>query len=145
MSKTDPLVVPGREGRPHEVAETYVPTIHGEPHEGYLHDGTASPVDQAQGTESASEAAQARRDIEGQLTDGSLTLTDLFQMSDAETGDSHRTVGHMHLRAALLALPGIGEVKADAILAEVGIKGDRHIDSLGSKQREKLAAAVDAA
>lgn len=134
-----------REGRPHAVAETYVPTIHGEAHEGYLHeaDGSARSLDQAEGTTAASETATARREIEGQLADGTLTLDDLFEMGDGESGDSHRVIGHMHVRAALLALKGIGEVKADAILKEVGIDGDRHVATLGSNQREQLATAVD--
>lgn len=129
-----------RTGRVAEPAGVFVPPNAGD---GYLHEGAAPPpLNQEEGSETASETAQARREIEGQLADGSLTLADLFEMNEEETGDSHRTVGHLHVRAALLALKGIGEKKADAILAEVGIEGDRHIASLGSNQAEQLVAAA---
>jgi hypothetical protein len=94
------------------------------------------------GQQAAQEAAAARQDIESQVSDGSLTLTDVFQMSEQEEGDSHRIAGHIHLRAVLLALPHIGEVKADEILSEVGLEGDRHIDTLGSHEVEKLEEAI---
>jgi hypothetical protein len=133
-------VIEDRSGRPHVVPDTYVPTIHGEPHRGYLHDG--STLDQAEGTTASSETATARREALGQVSDGSLALNDLFQMADSESGDSGRVIGHMHIRAALLALPGIGEKKADAILTEVDVEGDRHIATLGSNQRDQLVQAV---
>jgi ribosomal protein S13 len=50
----------------------------------------------------------------------------------------------MHLRGALIALPKIGEVKADSILDELGWSADRHIDTLGVNQREQLIEAVAA-
>jgi hypothetical protein len=132
-----------RTGRVQEPAATYVPP---NADDDYLHTAAARPpVDQYAGSEASAEAAQARREIEAQLADGSLSLADVFEMNDQESGDSERIVGHMHIRAALLALKGIGDVKADAILAEVGIEGDRHIASLGSKQQAELAAAADAA
>jgi hypothetical protein len=133
-------VTEDRSGREHVVPETYVPTIHGGPHEGYLHDGSA--LDQAEGSTAASETATARRETLGQVSDGSLGLEDLFQMADSEEGDSGRVIGHMHIRAALLALPGIGDKKADAILDDVDVEGDRHIATLGSNQRDQLVAAV---
>lgn len=91
------------------------------------------------------EVSAARRDIETQLADGSLTTDDVFQMSESEaTSGAHRVVGHMHVRAMLLALPGIGETRADEILDEVGIEGDRHVDTLGVDEQEEIAAAVAA-
>jgi hypothetical protein len=105
----------------------------------------APEPDPALGEAAAEEAAAARRDIESQLADGSLTITDVFEMSDQEAGQSsHRIVGHMHLRAALLALPHIGEVKADEILEEVGLEGDRHIDTIGDNEQQTIAEAVEA-
>lgn len=101
--------------------------------------------DQAAASLAAQEAAAARQDIESQLSDGSLSITDVFQMSDQEIGEtSHRIVGHMHIRAALLALPHIGDVRADEILEEVGIEGDRHIDTIGDDEQDEIAEAVRA-
>jgi hypothetical protein len=137
-------VTEDRSGREHEVAEVYVPSVHGVPAEGFHHTGGAPVLDQAEGTTASSETAAARRETLGQVTDGSLGLADLFQMAEGESGDSGRIIGHMHIRAALLALPGIGDKKADAILADVGVEGDRHIATLGSNQRDALVAAVAA-
>jgi hypothetical protein len=103
------------------------------------------PLDPREGEMANEEVSAARRDIEGQLADGSLGLADLFEMNESEPrGESHRIVGHMHLRAALLSLDGIGEVKADEILDEVGLEGDQHIDTLDSDDQARLVEAVGA-
>lgn len=105
----------------------------------------APTPDPAEGSTANEEVSAARRDVETQLGDGSLSIDDLRQMSEAEaTTGSHRVVGHMHIRAALLALPHIGETRADEILDEVGVDGSRHIDDLGTHQVAEIAAAVRA-
>jgi hypothetical protein len=135
-----------RAGRVVSPPGTYVPTLHGEQinEDGYLHDGTGSrpALDQAEGTTAASDQAQARRELLAQASDGSLTLDDLFQAADQEDSGDHRIAGHIHLRAALLALPGIGDAKADAILEEVGVDGEKHLAAVGARQRKQLADAV---
>lgn len=108
--------------------------------------------DPAVGSAAHSTITEARRDIEGQLADGSLSMADLFQMvlnerTEAEASGQatpHRVVGHLKLRAALLAHDKIGEKKADEILEEVGLDGDRHLDDLGTEQQQQLVAAVAA-
>jgi hypothetical protein len=103
------------------------------------------PPNPAVGEAAAEEAAAARRDVETQLKDGTLKLTDVVQMSEAEaTTGSRRVAGHMHLRAVLLALPRIGEKHADEILGVVGVEGSRHVDSLGPHQVEAIEAEVAA-
>lgn len=101
------------------------------------------PPDPAAVNAAAQAAAQAREAVEEQLTAGTLDLAGLFAQVDAET--DHHVIGHMHVRAALLALPKIGDVKANAILDWLGIKHDEHIDVLGATQRQDLANAVAAA
>ena len=102
--------------------------------------------DQAAAEKAAQAAATARQDLEAQLTAGTLTLEGLFQQSEAEPkGDSHRVVGHMHVKAALVALPNIGDTKADAILATLGMDHDKHIDALGTTEQSAIIAAVAAA
>jgi hypothetical protein len=98
--------------------------------------------DPAAGEAAAQEAAQARQDIEAKLGDGSMTLTDLFGMSDQESGDSHRVAGHMHVKAALIALPHIDEVRANEILDAAGVAHDHHIDAVGSEQRSQIETAA---
>ena len=101
------------------------------------------PLDQQEGATAHAEAEAARRDIKAALASGELTLAGVFEAADAEpNGESHRVVGHMHIRSALLALPNVGTVRADHLLEEAGLAGDRHIASLGSQQREKLLELV---
>jgi S13-like protein len=104
---------------------------------------TLPPPDPAEGNAASVAASEARDAAEQQLKSGALDLPGLFAAADAETG--HHTIGHMHVKAALVALPHIGEVKAARILAELAIAGDEHIDVLGGKQRQALQAAVAAA
>lgn len=100
--------------------------------------------DPAEGQAAASQAAAARRDFSEALSNGEMSLLGLFEMAGDETANqqTERPAGHMHIRAALLALPKIGEKTADRILSEVGIQGDRHIDSIGTQQRDALTRAV---
>jgi transposase len=91
--------------------------------------------DPAVGAEAMSQAAEARRTATRELEEGALTLEELLVQVDEEDSDQ---LGHMHVRHALLALPHIGEVRADRILAEAGVDGMRHLASLGSRQAEHL-------
>lgn len=99
--------------------------------------------DPAEG-EAAEAAANKERDeaVEA-LSGGSYTLAELFENVDKE--GEHHVLGHMHVRAALLALPGIGDVKADAILSDLGIEGSEHLDVLGSDERAAIIEAATSA
>ena len=104
------------------------------------------PVNPEIGEIANEEATQARRDIEANLTNGNITLEDVFQLADNEKAEDspHRIVGHMHIGAALLALPHIGETNTDNILNTVGLTRDRHIASLGDNERDDLLDLVEA-
>lgn len=69
------------------------------------------------------------------LKNGSVTLA-------AVLDDSDSPLQRAYVRQALRALPGIGAVKADRIMADLGIDGKRRIAGLGARQREALAAAL---
>lgn len=101
---------------------------------------TLPPPDQPAASAAAQAANQARDTAEAALKDGTLDLTGLFAQVDGET--DHHPIGHMHVKAALLALPKIGEAKASEILTATGIAADEHLDVLGPNQRTALAEAV---
>ena len=103
---------------------------------------TLPPPDPSEGNAAEIEAAEARRTALAGITDGSLTLDDLFGKVDTE-GPRHQ-LGHIHAKALLVALPKIGDVKADKILDDLGIKHDEHIDVIGVDERAKIVAAVAA-
>lgn len=69
------------------------------------------------------------------LKDGSVNLAAVL-----DDGDS--PLQRAFVRQALRAVPGIGAVKADKIMADVGIDGKRRIAGLGPRQRAALAAAL---
>ncbi len=96
--------------------------------------------DPAEGAAAESQAAEARSSALGELSEGDLTLEELFRAVDDE--EPAHQLGHIHVRAALLALPQIGETRADEILEAVGLEGDRHLDTIGSLEQEALLAEV---
>lgn len=89
-------------------------------------------------------ADKARGLVLAEVSAGSLSLDEVFAAVDAEEPASH-TIGHIHVRALLIALPRIGEVKADAILDGLGVAHDHHLASLGSSQRAAIVAGAAAA
>lgn len=102
------------------------------------------PPNPEEGAAAESEAAEARRTVLSAMANSELGLEDLFRLVDEE-GPKHQ-IGHIHVRAALLALPYIGEAKSDEILEAMGLPHDRHIDVLGPDERFAIIelAAVEA-
>jgi hypothetical protein len=98
------------------------------------------PPDPAAGNAANVAAGEARDAAEASLKDGSLDLTGLFAQVDAET--EHHQLGHMNIKRALVALPHIGDITADEILADLEIEGSHNLDALGPHQREALENAV---
>lgn len=95
------------------------------------------PPNPAEGEAAALAADEARSTALAAVSAGTVTLEAL--LAEAQTGTP---LGHIHARAALLALPKIGDVKADEILDGLGIKHDEHLDVLGVDQRAALVAEV---
>lgn len=69
------------------------------------------------------------------LRDGTVTLA-------AVLDDKDSPLQRAFVRQALRAVPGVGNVTADKIMAEAGITPKRRIGGLGSRQREALAAQL---
>jgi hypothetical protein len=101
---------------------------------------TLPTPDPEQGAAAEAQAAEARRSALDELRVGSLTLAELFD--EVEHEDPKHQLGHIHVRAALLALPHIGEVKADEIIAALNLTRDRHLDTIGLEQQFKLEELV---
>jgi hypothetical protein len=103
---------------------------------------TLPTPDPAEGAAAEAHAAQARRSALAAVSAGSVTLAELFDQVEAE--EPKHQLGHIHLRAALLALPHIGEIRADRILDEAGLASDTHLAELGIHQRAGLIALAEA-
>ena len=94
------------------------------------------PLTADQRTAALQKAAQARREraeIKNRLKDAEGTLSDVIN-----AGKTDDVVGKMKVVALLESMPGIGKVKARAIMADVGIADSRRVRGLGPNQAKAL-------
>lgn len=93
-----------------------------------------SPVDRVSSSLAAANRARARRAaVKRALADGSLSFAEV--MADPLNR-------RMRVEEALLAVPGYGPKKAEAIMAEVGISGATMFGGLTPLQREALSVEL---
>ncbi len=83
--------------------------------------------------EKAAAARTKRAEMKALLSTGSLTLGDVF--AEAETDD---IVAGTKIYPLLVAMPGMGKVKAMRLMEAIDIAENRKIRGLGSRQRERL-------
>lgn len=81
-------------------------------------------------------ARKARADALGLVRDGTVTIPQVLASTDSPLLQAP-------VRQVLLAVPGIGAVKADSMLAAIGVEASvrrtRRVRGLGAKQRAALA------
>jgi transposase len=94
-----------------------------------------SPEQRAKALEKATIARKARADIKSDLKHGKTTLRKLV-----ERGAKDDIVGKIKVSSLLEALPGVGKVKAQAIMAELDISDTRRVGGLGPNQVVRLLA-----
>ncbi|MDR1189320.1 MAG: helix-hairpin-helix domain-containing protein [Bifidobacteriaceae bacterium] len=92
-----------------------------------------TPEQRAQALKKAAEARQARADVKNGLKAAERSLSEVLAL-----GSEDEVIGKIKVAALLEALPGVGKVKAKAIMSEVGISESRRIRGLGPHQREQL-------
>ncbi|MDV5143648.1 integration host factor, actinobacterial type [Streptomyces sp. SBC-4] len=95
---------------------------------------TATPLtlEQRQAAlEKATAARKERAQVKDDLKLGKLTLRQVLE-SDSPV------IGKMIARALLEAIPGVGKVKAQQLLEEIGIAESRRVRGLGANQKAKL-------
>lgn len=79
-----------------------------------------------------------RAEIKADLKAGRLTVEDVLGMADDEA------VARIKVSSMLESLSGIGAVKAEKIMAEVGIASNRRIGGMRARQKEALLAYLKA-
>lgn len=84
----------------------------------------------------AAAARRARADVRDALARGDMTLPEVLDRS----GDD--LVGGIKVKAILTALPGLGKVKSQRLMARLAISENRRLRGLGRKQKEALLAAL---
>jgi len=90
-------------------------------------------VERAQAREKATMARAVRADIKSGLKTGKLSVADVIENPGGDDA-----VGRLKVLDLLKALPGVGDVRAAAIMAEVGIAATRRVRGLGIHQRKAL-------
>ncbi len=92
-----------------------------------------TPQQRAAALEKAAEARRIRADIKNQLKGGEVALSDVIKK-----GGTEEAIGKLKVVSLLESLPGVGKVKARAIMTEVGIAESRRIRGLGPHQSAAL-------
>lgn len=101
------------------------------------------PLTPEQRAEALAKAAAARREraaVKNRLKYSSGSLAQVI-----EEGKSDPVVGKMKVTELLESMPGVGRVRARAIMAEVGIAESRRVRGLGSNQIAALLGRFEQA
>lgn len=99
---------------------------------------TLTDDDRARARERAVAARRVRADLKGQLRSEQLGFTGIVELAREDT-DLGQAASRLRVSDVLLALPGVGQARADAILVRAGVSGQRRLRALGSQQVVRLA------
>ncbi|WP_104181739.1 integration host factor, actinobacterial type [Arthrobacter sp. B0490] len=86
----------------------------------------------------ATAARAVRADVKSRLKTGKLSVAEVIDNPDGDDA-----VGRLKVLDLLKALPGVGDVRAAAIMAEVGIAATRRVRGLGIHQRKALVLYLE--
>ncbi len=81
----------------------------------------------------AGEARRVRAEIKHLLKTGSLTFNDVLERAQADD-----LVAGAKVKAIVAAMPGMGKVSTERLLADIGIADGRTLRGLGKNQKEQL-------
>jgi DNA uptake protein ComE-like DNA-binding protein len=90
-----------------------------------------SPEARAEALQKAVRTRRERADVLAGLKSGELVLAAVLERTDD-------VVGKTPVQQLLRALPGIGAVRAQQLMAELHVPAGRRVRGLGPRQREKL-------
>ncbi len=83
----------------------------------------------------AAEARKARAEVKELLKTGSVTLAELFEMTETD-----EILAGLKVERVIAAMPGTGKIKAKRMMETLGIAENRRIRGLGHRQKEALLA-----
>ncbi len=92
-----------------------------------------TPEQRAAALEKAAAARQARAEIKNRLKYSQGSLSEVIAQ-----GRQDDVIGKLKVVALLESLPGVGKVKARAIMSDVGISETRRVRGLGPHQIKAL-------
>lgn len=91
--------------------------------------------ERAAALERAVQARKVRAEIKAELKSGKRSLEEVINL-----GKSDDFIGKMKVSALIESLPGVGKVRALAVMEKVGIAASRRIKGLGIHQTRDLLA-----
>ena len=94
--------------------------------------------DRARARERAVAARRTRADLKDRLRAGELGLTGIVELAHQDT-DLGQAASRLRISDVLLALPRVGQARADTILVRAGVSGQRRLRALGPQQVDRLA------
>nr|WP_305071737.1 integration host factor, actinobacterial type [Pseudactinotalea sp. HY160] len=92
-----------------------------------------SPEQRAAALEKAAAARTARAEVKNRLKYSGGRISEVIELAG-----ENEAVSRLRVLALLESLPGVGKVKARAIMAEVGIAESRRVRGLGPHQIAEL-------
>ena len=97
-----------------------------------------TPQERAGALHKAAAARVARAGAKEKLKSGQLSIAELLS-----AGERDEAIARMRVVELLEALPGIGHVRAAAIMERLGIAASRRVRGLGIHQRRALVDFID--
>jgi len=95
-----------------------------------------TPEQRASALAKAAAARKCRAELKVRLKSSGTSLSAVL-----DSGGSDEAVGKMKVVAVLEAMPGVGKVRAQKLMADLEISPSRRVRGLGTKQREALLKA----
>ena len=92
-----------------------------------------TPEQRAAALEKAAQARRERAEVKNRLKHSQGDLGDVIR-----EGQENDVVGKMKVSALLEALPGVGKVRAQKVMEEIGISETRRVRGLGANQISAL-------
>ena len=92
-----------------------------------------TPEQRSAALEKAAAARQARAEVKNRLKYNQGSLAEVI-----EQGRTDDVIGKIKVSALLESLPGVGKIKARAIMADIGISETRRLRGLGPHQARAL-------
>jgi transposase len=92
-----------------------------------------TPEQRAAALQKAAAARQARAEVKNRLKYSKGSLAEVIKQAKSD-----EVIGKLKVSALLESLPGVGKVKARAIMAEIGISESRRLRGLGPHQADAL-------
>ncbi|MFC7492529.1 MULTISPECIES: integration host factor, actinobacterial type [unclassified Knoellia] len=99
-----------------------------------------TPEQRAAALEKAAVARRERAAVKNRLKYAQGDLSEVIS-----EGKSNDVIGKMRVTALLESMPGVGRVKAKALMEDIGISGSRRVRGLGQNQISALLMRFDKA